>query len=55
MVGGKLLISEGELDAWLSNFPVAGTKVDQAVAEILQDLHLGDKPTWQRRGPRRGA
>jgi helix-turn-helix protein len=55
MVGGKCLVSQDELDAWVSGFPRAGEDVDTMVNEVLRDLHQGERPRWKQEGPRRRA
>ena len=52
-VGGKWLIAQDDLDAWLQSFPRAGEDVTQIVDDVLRDLHIGERPRWQKRGSRR--
>ena len=52
LVGGKLLIARDELDVWLRSFPQAGEDVTQIVDDVLRDIHVGERPRWEKRNPR---
>jgi hypothetical protein len=42
LVGGKWLVRQHDLDAWLQGFPGPGEEIDRVVDEVMAELRHGN-------------